>query len=409
MWNMRLSFWKSPSMPPPRASSPTFDDVYEQAFSIAYHTLRSNGVRLPWDLDDACQEVFAIVDQELKRGALPRNVKAWVAGISFKVARRKGRQYARDAARLDYGVDPTLIAAPDEDAGTRERVQEDLVLSLIEEIDNDQQREVIILHYLAEQTIPEIVADLKRPEGTVKWQIQAGLRAMEAALRRRKALGAAVLPLFGVVGLLESLRYIKAPDGVRARVRERLRDLGCGGGGGPIAPGMPPAPSPGTLARAATRTWGGTAVTILGMVALVEAGLIAGLLVERRRASVEARPDTVAAAVTGTPNAPPAPSAAPSAGPTPASTATAPAPMRDPSAADFDAETFILAQAEGALAEGRVKEALKGIEDHARRWHGGGALAQTRETLRADVERYMAAHPNEPQVVELRAHPKGTP
>jgi hypothetical protein len=69
----------------------------------------------------------------------------------------------------------------------------------------------------------------------------------------------------------------------------------------------------------------------------------------------------------------------------------------------------VLGQGEAVLPEGRVNDALDVVETHFRRWHDRDATRTRRQQLQADLDRYMAEHPNDPQVIELRKHPKGTP
>jgi hypothetical protein len=260
------------------------------------------------------------------------------------------------------------------------------------------------------------MGELKRPEGTVKKQVAAGRRRMEEALARRIARGGKdVVPLFGVVGLLESLPNADPPDGMRERVRGRLRDLGCGGGGGgggggPIAPAMPAAPPPAApLAVGTPTSWSASPGVVVGSLLGLLPGIIIGALWDPLHGShttIEMRPDALAAAVTASaaPSVAPAPSAAPSASAVPPSTPATPPGDRS----DIDAERVVLERGQVALKGGRVKDALDAIEKHARRWHDGGELAPKREELRADLERYMAEHPNDPEVVDLRTH-RGTP
>jgi RNA polymerase sigma factor (sigma-70 family) len=400
---------------PLSGSRSTFDDVYEQTFTLAYRTLRRRGVRVA-DLDDACQEVFASVDQELKKGTIPRSVKAWVAGIAIRVAEHQVSERWRREAPIDQEEDLTVIAAVGEatDAQAQRAELTAFVRGLVDEIENDQQRHVITLHYLSELSIAEIVVGLNRPEGTVKKQLAAGRRAMDQALARRIARGGKdVVPLFGVAALLESLPNADPPEGMQERVRDRLRELGYGGGGGtgggaPAAPAIPPGPPVAPLGNAAApSSWTSVALVLVGAVALAEAGIIAALLYAPRRAPVDVRPDTVAAVVTASaaPNGAPAP--APFARAAPSSRALAVvAPRNDGTV--IAREKTVLLDAREALRLGNIKDARRAVEEYAQRWPDGGHIAAEMREMRQQIESYAEAHPTELQVVELGAH-RGTP
>ena len=400
-------------MGPLSGSRPTFDEVYEQTFTVAYRTLRRRGVRVA-DLDDACQEVFASVDQELKKGTLPRSVKAWVAGIAIRVAEHQLSERWRHEARIDPEEDLTRIAAVGEatDAGAQRAALNAFVWVLVDEIENDQQRHVIILHYLSELSIPEIMAGLNRPEGTVKKQLAAGRRSMDQALARRIARGGKdIVPLFGVAALLESLPNADPPEGMRERVRGRLRDLGYGGGGGggPAAPAIPPGPPVAPLATAAApSSWTSVALVLVGAVALVEAGIIAGLLYAPPRAAVDVRPETVAAVVTASaaPNVAPAPAPATTAVPSAGALAVV-APRHDGTV--IATQKTVLLDAREALRLGNIKDARHAVEEYARRWPDGGHLAAEMRQMRQQIESYAEAHSNDPQTEEFRVQLDAAP
>jgi RNA polymerase sigma factor (sigma-70 family) len=404
---MTLPFWKPARPAPSTPSKVTFPEVYAQGFDTAHAVLDGKGVRED-EMDDALQEVFVEAHKKLDDGTVPDNVKKWVAGIAFNVAARAGRRRARTAARFVSEADAVndVAMATREDDGERiDPAVAALLWELVKKIPNEDHKDVVLRYYVGEQSIPEISAELRRPEGTVSYQLQRGRAFVEAQLRRRN-----VVPIFGVVGLFESLRHLKAPDDLRARVWDRLKDLpggGVGGGGGsrPVAPAMPPAPLLAPVVAAAS--YGTTALGVVAVLGVLQ-GIVLGALwdpLHRTHGDVEARPETVAAAVTVAPRTAPAPNAAPSASAVASSMLVAPPGDRS----EIDAEQVVLERGQAALRSGRVKEALDAIEKHAGRWHDRGGLTWKRERLRADLDRYIAEHPNDPQVIELRKPPKGTP
>jgi hypothetical protein len=79
------------------------------------------------------------------------------------------------------------------------------------------------------------------------------------------------------------------------------------------------------------------------------------------------------------------------------------------SSADLDAERVLLKETEAAIVAHDLTAALDAIEKHARRWPAGGQAPGTREKLLRRIDAYMAAHPNDPEVIKLRPHPKGAP
>lgn len=395
---------------PPTPPAPEFLDVYEATFNDACAVLRGYRVAGP-DIEDAAQDVFAVVARLLGNGVVPDKVRPWVVGIACRVGKCHRRRRFRDAARHEYEADLASFAAPDEwahreaEANLLER--EGLAHRLVKGLANDDRKEVVMRFYVGGQSVKEIAAELDKPEGTVKKQLSCARDSMRRAARRREAGAAMLLPLFGIDELLRSLGDFKAPDDLRSRVRDRLKHLstvggggggaGDGGGGGQVAPAMPPAPPPAVAAA----SYGPAALVAAGALGLVLGALWDPL--HRSHGDVDARPERMAAAHTADPRTAPAPSAAPSASVLPSLMGTA-ALTRAPSAADLDAERVVLKEIEAAIVAHDLTAALDGIGNHARRWPTGGQVPGTRENMLRRIDAYIAAHPNDPHVVELRAH-----
>ncbi len=116
---------------------------------------------------DLVQEAFVRAWARWDRIGNYDNPEAFVRRVAFNLAKSQWRRVKR--TRL-HGSPPDVVSA-DPDPTSRQ----DLVAALLTL--STREREVIVLHYLAGQTIDEIAEDLKVPSGTVKsWLSRARVR-----------------------------------------------------------------------------------------------------------------------------------------------------------------------------------------------------------------------------------------
>jgi len=128
------------------------------------------------DAEDAVQEAFVIAirkERELRRVANP---EAWVRTAALNRLRRGWRHASvvRKYQPRVPGPQVPVEAGPDHVA----------IVTALARVDRDQ-REVVVLHYLADLGIAEIAGELGIPEGTVKSRLSRA-RARLADLLNEK-------------------------------------------------------------------------------------------------------------------------------------------------------------------------------------------------------------------------------
>jgi RNA polymerase sigma-70 factor, ECF subfamily len=410
------------SSPPER---PSFEDVYEQHIDHVWWMLRRFGVAEA-HCDDAAQEVFIVVLRRLPEYEPRDRLKGWLAAIALNVAAKfRHRETLARAPETDGPESDTLdlegeIASADE------------VRRVLEEVDIEL-RIVFILHDLEHFPAPDIGLYLEVPEGTVKSRLRVARKAVKAAWKRHKARerrtdGSNVVPIFGPPSWMDAAREVpRLPDDRRARIWagiQRTR-LGGGDGGGPRGGNPPAAPKVSGLRPLVSALRAVPARALVALAAsLFGAGIAAGFVLaalwfrQAPRASLDAASAAPASAAPAAPvsTAPALPM--PSSAPTTAPLEVAPPPTSAPddAAATFANERVLMGRAEAAMAEGNPDAALDALREHARRFHGGGRLAQQRETLwiaallragrkeeaRIRLEGFAQAYPNSPSLPKLR-------
>lgn len=113
---------------------------------------------------DLVQEAFIRTWVRWDRIGNYDNPEAFVRRVAFNLAKSQWRRVKR-----------TRLAASPPDAGSVDpdpSSRRDLITALLSL--STREREVIVLHYLAGQTIDEIARDLKIPSGTVKSLLSRG-------------------------------------------------------------------------------------------------------------------------------------------------------------------------------------------------------------------------------------------
>ncbi|MFI5756776.1 RNA polymerase sigma factor [Streptomyces sp. NPDC051569] len=134
------------------------------------------------DLQDGLQQVrLRLLERRARGDEPPRDVGAWAAVVASNLAvdwhRTKHRQ-ERVSERL------TLLSAPD--AGFQDGPENRLLgLAVAEALDGlpDTQRQVLVLRYYADLSVPQIAAELGIPVGTVKSRLFAAAKPLRERLR----------------------------------------------------------------------------------------------------------------------------------------------------------------------------------------------------------------------------------
>jgi RNA polymerase sigma-70 factor (sigma-E family) len=138
--------------------TPELDELYDASYRRLVVQLYAVCGDLA-DAEDAVQEAF--VTALRKRSHLTRlsNPEAWLRTVAFNRLRGGWRHSAvvrRYQCRVP-GPQGAVEVGPEHVA----------IVTALAEID-EQQREVVVLHYLADLGVAEIAAELGVPEGTVK-------------------------------------------------------------------------------------------------------------------------------------------------------------------------------------------------------------------------------------------------
>src|SRR5262245_56426035 len=74
----------------PHAARPSFSEIYNEQVRFAWRALRRFGVS-DAEVEDACQDVFVVVHAKLDTFDWSRSLRAWIFGISVRVAAKYRR------------------------------------------------------------------------------------------------------------------------------------------------------------------------------------------------------------------------------------------------------------------------------------------------------------------------------
>ena len=136
---------------------------------------------VPWqELDDAVQQVrLKLLEQEASAEAV-RNPGAWTAVVASRVAvdwHRSRRRHEQLRERLVALRSPAVAAeSPD-----RDRDLAMVVAGVLDELPAEQ-RQLLVLRFFTDLTVPQIAAVLGVAQGTVKSRLYAAVGQMRARL-----------------------------------------------------------------------------------------------------------------------------------------------------------------------------------------------------------------------------------
>jgi RNA polymerase sigma-70 factor (sigma-E family) len=146
-------------------------------YRSCYRRLVLTAYALTGDLGEAeevTQEAFALAYGRLDRVTAADSPEAWIRTVTVNLARRRLRRRAMlDRILRRTRPEPELPAEP---AG------EYLDLHRAIQTLGDQQRIVVVLHYLADLPVDEIASIVDIPVGTVKSRLARARTALAAAL-----------------------------------------------------------------------------------------------------------------------------------------------------------------------------------------------------------------------------------
>jgi RNA polymerase sigma-70 factor, ECF subfamily len=166
---------------PALALAPDFEALYGTNFGFVWRNLRRLGVPRS-SLDDATQDAFVVAFRRLSDFVAGSSFRAWLAGITVRVAADYRRQVRRKG-----GIEPlddTLVdrrPGPDARAAHFEALRQiDSLLSMLD----DEKRETFVLSELEGMTAPEIAVATNTNLNTVYSRLRAARSAFEDSLQR---------------------------------------------------------------------------------------------------------------------------------------------------------------------------------------------------------------------------------
>jgi RNA polymerase sigma-70 factor (ECF subfamily) len=157
---------------PTHPAGPSLGEVFEASYRRLVVQLYGVVGNLT-EAEDLVQESFVRASAAGGRFRRVENPEAWLRRTAINLHRnrwRKLRNYRR--------VRPRLEVPPPDPPGLEEHVT---VIEALRRLP-EAQREVLALHYLADQPVAEIAALLRVPEGTVKTRLMRGRDALAALL-----------------------------------------------------------------------------------------------------------------------------------------------------------------------------------------------------------------------------------
>lgn len=152
------------------AMSRFVDLFYESILGYLFRMLRDHATA-----EDVCQEVFVRAMQRIGQVRDPKSLKAWLYRIATNAAHDYTRRRSPDAL---YDAVPEASLTHDEpdrhDAELKERIYVADLLTVL----GDEHREVIVLRYYEDLSLPAISDVLGIPIGTVKSRLHYALRKL---------------------------------------------------------------------------------------------------------------------------------------------------------------------------------------------------------------------------------------
>jgi RNA polymerase sigma-70 factor (ECF subfamily) len=158
-------------------TDPSLADVFREHSAFVWRTLRHHGVA-ERELEDACQEVFVVVQQKLAEFRGDSSMTTWLYAIAWRVA----TGWRRRGARREEPV-PVVPDAPEEprqeQSLERARARERLA-RLLERLDDDK-RAVIVLYEIEEMPMARVAEMVGCPLQTAYYRLHAARRELRAA------------------------------------------------------------------------------------------------------------------------------------------------------------------------------------------------------------------------------------
>ena len=162
-----------------------FSEVYDANFGFVWRMMRRLGIP-DATLDDAVQDVFVTLHRRLGEYDGRASVRSWLFGIVSRVARDHRRRHRRKVAPCvppptDSGSEIAIASACPSPVALAERSERvELLKRLLDELD-DGKREILVLSFLEEMTVPEIADLLGINLNTAYSRLRAAKQSFELA------------------------------------------------------------------------------------------------------------------------------------------------------------------------------------------------------------------------------------
>jgi RNA polymerase sigma-70 factor (ECF subfamily) len=158
-----------------------FEDVYEAHFPFVWRMTRRLGVE-DAGVDDVVQEVFLVLHRRIAEYDGRASVRGWLFGILSRVVRDHRRRRARKDAPCvpvprDSSDDLTLPSSDPTPSALAERSERIALLQRVLERLDDAKREILVLAFLEEMTVPEIAELLDVNLNTAYSRLRAAKQA----------------------------------------------------------------------------------------------------------------------------------------------------------------------------------------------------------------------------------------
>lgn len=167
-----------------------FRAVFDEHYAFVWRTLAHFGVPRSM-LDDATQEVFAVVHRRLAEYDGRTALRSWLWGIARRVTSSMQRGEMRARRRLEVVQPPREPAVPDEELEQKRRIE--VAEACLAALD-DGLRDVFVLTEIEGFSAPEIAQALGIKLNTVYSRLRTAREKFQRAFARAQARQGRVTP-----------------------------------------------------------------------------------------------------------------------------------------------------------------------------------------------------------------------
>lgn len=156
--------------------------AFKNEFDYLFRTMRRLGVPAS-EIEDLLQEVFLVVFARWGDYDKKRSLRAWLFGISFRVASNHRRKRAREQPHAWLELEDL---SPQPEQALASKQARALVLRALQEVPL-QRRSVLVLHDIDREPMREIAASLSIPLFTAYSRLRKARKEFEAAVKNFRA------------------------------------------------------------------------------------------------------------------------------------------------------------------------------------------------------------------------------